>query len=188
MSGNYDGLTKNTWPGTWAPSSNAPVVIDTDLRGTLQSITGDIGDRLTNIPGQRLAEGMLVYLKNGYTDGSTTRSGDKYFKYVLLPGEQRNFATGELPNSENNWVESNLSGGTVIQPQAFGYVHTQVVSSDQWIITHNQNTRALIYQVFTTEYEHILPDSAIIDSENQITIKFTTQMTGTAHLIMFRTV
>lgn len=96
---NYDGLTKNSWPGTWAPSSKAPIALDTDLRGTLQSISGEVGDRLTDIPGQRLSEGMLVYVKTGYAD----RASDKHYKYVLLAGESRDFATGNLPNNEANW-------------------------------------------------------------------------------------
>lgn len=184
MSGNYDGLTKNTWPGTWAPSSNAPIVIDTDLRGTLQSISGNVGDQLTDIPGQRLTEGMLVYIKNGYTTGAITRTGDTYYKYSLLVGEERNFATGAVPNNEANWTEANLGGG-IIQPQAFGYVHTQSTASDTWLVVHGQNTRALMYQVFTSSYEHILPDEMTIVDENQILITFGAPISGFAHLLMF---
>ena len=69
MSVDYSGLTRNTWPGTWSPSSDSPIALDTELRGTLQSISGDATDRLVDIPGQRLTEGMLVYVKNGYTNG-----------------------------------------------------------------------------------------------------------------------
>lgn len=105
MTTNYDGLTKNSWPGTWSPSSNAPIALDTELRGTLQSISGAAGDRLTDIYGQRLTEGMMVYLKTGYTAGSKIRSSDSYYKYKLLNGESRNPSTGSMPNSEDNWSE-----------------------------------------------------------------------------------
>jgi len=53
---NYSGLTRNTWPGTWSPTSDHPIALDTELRGTLQSITGYSGDRLTDITGQRIQE------------------------------------------------------------------------------------------------------------------------------------
>jgi len=105
MTTNYDGLTKNSWPGTWSPSSNAPIALDTELRGTLQSISGAAGDRLTDIFGQRLTEGMMVYLKTGYSADGKTRLGDTYYKYKLLNGESRNTSTGSMPNSESNWTE-----------------------------------------------------------------------------------
>lgn len=111
MSTNYDGLTRNIWPGTWSPSSASPIALDTELRGTLQSISGDVGDRLTDIFGQRIQEGMLVYLKNGYTSGLYTRTGDRYYTYKLLSGESRNPSTGAMPNYEANWSEVVFSGG-----------------------------------------------------------------------------
>jgi hypothetical protein len=67
MSGNYDGLTRNLWTGTWSSSSTHPIVLDSDLRGSLQSITGLAGNKLTDIFGQRLQDGMLVYVKEGST-------------------------------------------------------------------------------------------------------------------------
>ena len=73
MSGNYDGLTRNLWPGTWSSSDKHPVVLDADLRGSLRYISGDSGNRLTDIIGQRLQEGMLVFVKTGYTAGGYTR-------------------------------------------------------------------------------------------------------------------
>jgi hypothetical protein len=105
MSANYDGLTRNSWTGTWSPSGNHPIVLDTEVRGTLQSISGYSGDRLTNITGQRLTEGMIVYVKNTYIVGPITRQGDTYYKYNLLDGESRNNITGAMPNSEQNWTK-----------------------------------------------------------------------------------
>lgn len=105
MSTNYDGLTRNTWTGTWSPSGDHPIVLDSELRGTLQSVTGNAGDRLTDIKGARLNEGMLVYVKNSYSVGLIIRDGDSYYRYKLLDGESRNPNTGRMPNTENNWTK-----------------------------------------------------------------------------------
>jgi len=105
MAANYDGLTRNIWPGTWSPASSAPIALDTELRGTLQSITGSTNDQLTNIPGQRIQEGMLVYVKNSYISGIYTRTGDRYYTYKLQVGQSRNSSTGAVPNAEINWSE-----------------------------------------------------------------------------------
>lgn len=96
---NYDGLTRNTWPGTWSPTGNHPIVLDTEVRGALRFISGEVGDRLTDIPGQRLQEGMLVYVKTGYD----SVVGEEYYKYSLLEGQSRNASTGEMPNAAENW-------------------------------------------------------------------------------------
>lgn len=68
---------------------------------------------------------------------------------------------------------------------AFGYVHNQVTPSGVWVVNHNKNTRALICQVYTTDLQHVHPDATVINNENQITITFTTPMSGLAHLILF---
>jgi len=100
MSGNYDGLTRNLWTGTWSSSSTHPIVLDSELRGSLQSITGLSGNRLTDIFGQRLQDGMLVYIKEGYTNGLIIRSSKTYYQYILLSGQSRDIYTGDYPNSE----------------------------------------------------------------------------------------
>jgi hypothetical protein len=105
MSADYNGLTRNTWPGTWSPSSNHPIALDTELRGTLQYVSGNVGDRLTDITGQRLQEGMLVYVKTGYTAGGVTRNSERYYQFKLLGGQTRNSSTGAMPNAEANWTE-----------------------------------------------------------------------------------
>lgn len=101
---NYDGLTRNQWPGTWSPSSNHPIVLDTELRGSLRYASGDSGDRLSDITGQRLQDGMLVYIKNEYTENGITYQGGEYYKYSVLSGQSRNASTGELPNASANWT------------------------------------------------------------------------------------
>jgi len=111
MASNYDGLTRNVWPGTWSTGTNSPIVLDTEVRGTLQSISGDASDRLTDIPGARIQEGMLVYVKNTYTAGSYTRTGDKYYTYKLQGSEVRSNITGAVPNAEANWSLFSSGGG-----------------------------------------------------------------------------
>lgn len=103
---NYDGLTRNAWPGTWSPSANHPIVLDTELRGSLRFVSGESGDQLSDITGQRLQDGMLVYVANSYGD----YTGGEYYKYSILDGESRNGSTGELPNNPGNW--SNYSTGS----------------------------------------------------------------------------
>lgn len=112
MASNYDGLTRNVWPGTWSTGTNSPIVLDTEVRGTLHSITGDLNDRLTDIPGARIQEGMLVYVKNTYTSGSTTYTGDNYFTYKLQGGQGRDPTTGAVPNADANWSLFSVSGGS----------------------------------------------------------------------------
>lgn len=110
MSSNYDGLTRNIWPGTWSASASQPVVLDTELRGALQTISGGVGDELSNIAGQRLQEGMLVYVVNGYTSGLFTRTGDSYYTYKLLVAQSRDINTGAMPNAEDNWILVTFGG------------------------------------------------------------------------------
>ena len=104
----YDGLTRNQWPGTWSPSSDHPIVLDTEIRGALRFTSGEVGDKLEDITGQRLQEGMLVYLKTGYD----SFAGDTYYKYSLLSGESRNIATGEMPNATGNWSVVTFAGAS----------------------------------------------------------------------------
>jgi len=112
MATNYDGLTRNVWPGTWSTGTNSPIALDTEIRGTLQSISGAAGDKLTDIPGARIQEGMLVYLKTGYTSGAYTRASDAYYTYKLQGGESRSAVTGAVPNAEVNWTQVVFSGAT----------------------------------------------------------------------------
>lgn len=111
MSTDIKGLTAFDWPGTWVASGDNPVVLDSQLRGTLQSIDGGSTEQLTSIKGQRLKEGMLVYVKTGYTAGGVTRAGDSYYKYLLLAGETSD-DSGNLPNNEANWSLLSFSGGS----------------------------------------------------------------------------
>ena len=93
---NYNGLTRNQWPGTWSPSSNHPIVLDTEIRGGLRYVSGDSGDKVTDITGQRLQDGMIVYVENQHTVGTKTFEAGKYYQYAVQAGESRDSSTGVL--------------------------------------------------------------------------------------------
>ena len=97
----YNGLTRNAWPGTWSPSSNHPIVLDTEMRGGLRYVSGDSGDRVSDITGQRLQDGMLIYVKKAHEGFEA----EQYYSFKLQAGQYRDSATGELPNNSNNWEE-----------------------------------------------------------------------------------
>lgn len=158
MTTNYDGLTVNKWPGTWSPTGDHPIVLDREIRGGLRFVSGDQGDRLTDIPGQRLQEGMIAYLKTGYTDNGVEFKSNTYYQFNLLEGQTRNTSTGSLPNSVSNWEEfSSGSGGgggpgvngsafiTDIQPQDSDQsVGEKVFSSDGQVLDSCSTTTDLV--------------------------------------------
>jgi hypothetical protein len=125
MSSDYSGLTRNLWTGTFSPTASHPIVLDTEIRGSLRTVSGSLGDRLTDITGQRLEEGMLVYLKSGYTSGPTVRVGGLYYRYNLLTGESRSASTGAMPNAEGNWTV-NQSGLTVSNIDGLNVIANEV--------------------------------------------------------------
>lgn len=99
---NYDGLTRNAWPGTWSTNGTHPIALDVELRGGLRYISGSGTDTLVNIPSGMLQDGMLAYVASGY---HADVSSDTYYKYSILDGESRNGDTGFLPNASGNWSE-----------------------------------------------------------------------------------
>lgn len=105
---NYDGLTRNAWPGTWSTNGTHPITLDTEQRGGLRYISGSGTDTLVNIPSGMLQDGMLAYVASGYHADVST---DKYYKYSILEGESRNSDTGFLPNASGNWSEFTTGGG-----------------------------------------------------------------------------
>ena len=121
---NYDGLTKNLWPGTWSPSSTQPIVLDSEIRGGLRAVTGLSGDRLSDISGQRLEIGMLVYVRDAYSEYGASYTANTYYQYKLLTGQSRNAATGAMPNASANWsifVVNTGYTGTGTGGGGFGY-------------------------------------------------------------------
>ena len=106
---NYDGLTRNAWPGTWSTNGTHPIALDVELRGGLRYISGSGTDTLVNIPSGMLQDGMLAYVASGY---HADISSDTYYKYSILDGESRNGDTGFLPNASGNWSQFSLSGGS----------------------------------------------------------------------------
>jgi hypothetical protein len=104
---NYDGLSRNEWPSTWSPSADHPIVLDTEARGGLRYVSGDSGDQFSDITGQRLQDGMLVYLRDSYGDFE----GGRYYQYNTTA--TRNVNDGTLPNTDSNWTLFNPLGTNV---------------------------------------------------------------------------
>jgi hypothetical protein len=106
---NYDGLSRNAWPGTWSTNGTHPIILDTEQRGGLRYVSGSGTDTLVNIPSGMLQDGMLAYVASGY---HANVSADKYYKYSILDGESRNSDTGFLPNNSGNWSEFTTGGSS----------------------------------------------------------------------------
>lgn len=121
---NFYGLTRSPWQGTWSPGASGtfPTVINREIRGTLQYVSGAAGDRLTNITGQRVEYGMLAFLQTGYTAGGTIRTAGAYYQYTSA--DPRNVNTGELPNTEANWAPFN-SGSSQWEDTSNGIYYNQ---------------------------------------------------------------
>jgi len=106
---NYDGLTRNAWPGTWSTNGTHPIVLDVEMRGGLRLVSGLDGDTLVNIPSGMLQDGMLAYVASGYHADVTDNT---YYKYSILSGESRDSNTGFLPNASGNWSEFSTGGSS----------------------------------------------------------------------------
>tara|TARA_B100002019_G_scaffold290413_1_gene308066 strand:- start:157 stop:759 length:603 start_codon:yes stop_codon:yes gene_type:complete len=106
---NYDGLSRNAWPGTWSTNGTHPITLDTEQRGGLRLVSGSGTDTLVGIPSGMLQDGMLAYVGSGYHADIST---GKYYKYSVLSGESRNTSTGFLPNNSGNWSEFTTGGSS----------------------------------------------------------------------------
>lgn len=149
MSTNYDGLTRNTWTGTWSPTGDHPIVLDTEIRGSLQSISGSFGDRLTNITGQRLTEGMLVFVKSEYTADGYTRAAKSYYQYNLLNGQSRDPNTGVMPNTEANWTIFTVSS-TINKLEDIGNVDAAAPITDGSVLQYDVATQKWVARTALT--------------------------------------
>ena len=116
---NYDGLTRNAWPGTWSTAGTHPIALDVELRGGLRLVSGSGTDTLIGIPSGMLQDGMLAYVASGYHPDILSNT---YYKYSILDGESRDGNTGFLPNGSGNW--------SILSTVAFSGVGGTVVSYD----------------------------------------------------------
>ena len=106
---NYDGLSRNAWPGTWSTNGTHPIILDTEQRGGLRLVSGSGTDTLVGVPSGMLQDGMLAYVASGY---HADVSAGKYYKYSVLEGESRDSSTGFLPNNSGNWSEFTTGGSS----------------------------------------------------------------------------
>ena len=89
--------------------------------------------------------------------------------------------TGEIVATGTGGSGGGGGGGT---SNVIGYVHNQPAATNQWVIVHNKNSMAVMYQVYTSTLENIMPDRVTIDTPDQITVHLDTAMAGYAHLFM----
>jgi hypothetical protein len=116
MNSNYTGLTQSYWIGTWsAPNGAYPVVLDTEMRGGLRTITADAGETLTDISGLFLQDGMLVYVQKDYiSTGGIPYTGGMYYKYTNTGYRSTTSPRGILANGDSYWTVFPTGGGSSI--------------------------------------------------------------------------
>ena len=114
MSINTNGLTAlSTNNTTWASPlvNEMPVAVASQIRGGLWLVPGTADNRLTDIPGIMLQDGMLVYLQTTYTepgDDTVVRLGARLYQYTNTAARPAN---GQLANNINMWAVFEGGGG-----------------------------------------------------------------------------
>lgn len=198
MNLDYNGLTINDWPGTWVPSASQPIVLGNDVRGTLHSISGEVSDQLHNIPGQRLQDGMIVYIANEYEVSGVVYSGSTYYSYRSLPGEQRNPLTGALPNRPANWQRVHLDVGSTQNadllggyPKEFFYSPLnkpvtiesyEFTDAMRWVVEHNRGTVKFVETLTDSEGNRFFAKTRIIN-ENAFEVILTSALSGSVDVL-----
>ena len=91
--------------------------------------------------------------------------------------------TGELVATTNPGIVEVGGGGG--GSGADGFLHTQSVPSQAWVIVHGQATELLLAQVYTTAGDQIIPDEISIVDINTVEVTLSTPQTGRAHIVFF---
>ena len=73
------------------------------------------------------------------------------------------------------------SGG-VLKPELYTYNHTQSTASDTWVIIHGLGYHPLV-RAYDANGDEINPQSIVHDSTTQVTLTFTSAITGSARLV-----
>ena len=95
--------------------------------------------------------------------------------------------TGELVATTNPGIVQGGGGGGGAG-LADGFLHTQSVPSQAWVIVHGQATELLLAQVYTTAGDQIIPDEISIVDINTVEVTLGTPQTGRAHIVFFEQV
>ena len=66
-----------------------------------------------------------------------------------------------------------------------GYTHTQVTPATVWSIVHGKNTVNVLYQLYDSSYEQIIPDAFRVINPNVVEVTFGVAQTGFVQLITF---
>lgn len=195
---NYNGLTINEWSGTWVPSAAQPIVLSNEIRGSLHSISGEPSDQLHNISGQRLQDGMLVYIVSGYSTTDAVYDSATYYSYRSLPGEKRNPLTGALPNRAANWTRVHIDAGNVQDadlldghPGDFYYSPLNKPAITQsyeftdalrWVVEHNRGTVKFVETLTDSEGNRFFAKTRIIN-ENAFEVILTSATSGSVDVL-----
>jgi len=87
------------------------------------------------------------------------------------------------------WFKSKTDGSNFLSDNegntlcAFSF--TQVVSSDEWVINHNNDSTIIAIQIFIGG-ELVEPDEIIINDSNTFTVQFSTPLTGVVNFMLFK--
>jgi len=60
------------------------------------------------------------------------------------------------------------------------FTYTVTSASDTWVIPHDLNTTSVQVQIFDVNNQVLIPNSVTIDDANQVTVTFSTAITGRA--------
>ena len=162
MAVNDLGLPGINFANTLISDGEHPLVLDGDLRGTLQYITGDDSDQLLDILGSRLQEGMLVYIKRTYDElDGTTRTAETYYQYKLQSGDSEarvEAAGGTLPNAIGNWIALRITDSDSHATIANVHGHFTDSEGDIRIALESDSEIVLYIRPGSIESEHIESD------------------------------
>lgn len=77
-------------------------------------------------------------------------------------------------------------GGLGNAPFATGYLYEQIVPAMVWNIPHNQENDRVLVQVYDDFGDLTIPNEVVIVDINNIQITFGAPMSGTAHILFFK--
>ena len=83
-------------------------------------------------------------------------------------------------------IARSITGSGSGLTNVFGYVHYQYIEDTTWIIEHNGDTSFVVVQIFDTDEQLILPDAVDIINANVIHVRFTADLDGRAHVLLFK--
>ena len=169
------GLSPLPIRNTLISNNDQPIVVDKDIRGSLQYLSGETGDQILDISGRRVQEGMLVYIKNGYeesdTPNPTIRVSETYYQYTLSDGDSdiRDFGDGSLANNIGNWTKWDINSQADSERAFIQFDSDSFpTATGLYVIAYDSTTGRYKFNTANIESEHIVSGSIYrrhLDSE-----------------------